>query len=129
MSRVANIFEGPRTYRVDDADSVTQLHLVKLNAAFDGVENSGATDDVVGIALSTIDTAANGRIHDRVAVQPLDKSVPVRLVASAAISAGDKLEKAAGGRVATASAGEEIGYIAMDDATAAGDVIEAVPFV
>lgn len=129
MTHVANVNKGPRTYNVISTNAVTALHLVKLGTGSDDVLIAGATDDVLGVALNDVDTVANGRVRDTVAVQPLDGSCPVQLIAHGAISVGDKLAKAAAGRVDTqATTGEGLGYIAISEATAQGDVIEAVPF-
>ena len=116
-----------RTYQVLVGDAVTALHIVKLNATFDGVDHCGVAEDAVGQSENDIDAlAANRTRGDTVSVSPLNTGAARNFVASAAISAGDKLGLAAGGKVAT---GTGLGFQATTAATADGDVIEAVPFV
>lgn len=75
-----------------------------------------AAGNAVGVARSD---AASGDLC------PVDVLGTAKVIASAAISAGARVEVAAGGKAVTQSAGTTVG-IALEAASAAGDVIEVL---
>ena len=112
-------FESPvRTFTVD-SNAVSQHRRVEIQTPTGTIDHAAA--DERGIGTVERDEAANGNVGVL-----LDTAPGTRLlVASAAISIGDKLEGAAAGKVATLNVGTAIGYMALTAAAGDGDLIEA----
>lgn len=127
MSEVAT--NGPYTFSVPVGTAVSKYQLVKIDANGD-LSAAGSTDDVIGICQSDVPSAAADRVRgDTAGVVPVTHSGVVRLIAASAISVGDPLFKAAGGKVDDTGT-EAIGFVCITPNIAAdGDVLEAIPFV
>lgn len=101
------------------AGGVAKDTLVKLLTTADEtvVASAGITDETFGVAQTTQSAG------DQVSVQTYGVA---RVIASAAITAGDKLMFATGAKVATASgATAKVVGVALEAATADGQVIKA----
>lgn len=98
--------------------AIVKDRLVKLSTTANNtvLEATASTGDVYGVALAA---AATG---EPVAVQQTGKA---RVVAGAAITAGDQLMWATGGKVVTATGTNTVLGVALEAALADGDVIEA----
>jgi len=128
MTTIASI--GPMTMKVADTVAIPANRLITMAAT--GLATLGTTtSDIYGVSEHVVPAATADRLStgDAVTVAPLNRSGMVRLTASAAIAVGAPLEKAASGKVATVSAGEAIGYAAIEAAAADGDIILAWPIV
>jgi len=115
---------GPATYTVKDATTVTANRRVKILAT--GLEHAGAADLAVGIAMSTMDAAETTRDRS-VAVQPIAGDKRLYFIAAGAITQFAEIEAAADGKVDEFSAGTKLGYIAVNDVAADGDLVLAAP--
>lgn len=104
---------------------VTEGALVKLSSGAVVLNTATATDDPIGVSMDTKSAA------DVVAVQFLKSGGSYEMIAAGAISADAKVYAAADGKVQAlptdAGTYRQIG-IALEAATAAGDVIEVLPY-
>ncbi len=85
------------------------------------VELAGAGEAYIGTVLAPADAAK------AVAVRPRNSVGTHEMVADAAISAGAAIYGAASGKISSTANGSQIG-IAIEAATADGDIIEVLPF-
>lgn len=109
---------GYRTFTATAA-ALTAWERVKLDSSGNMLV-AGADDDWIGVVVQ--DVAASGRGT----VKLLSAPGSLQLTASAAIAAGAELFGTASGRVDDAGT-TSTGYVSVEAATAAGDIIEAVP--
>lgn len=121
---------GAFKLEVAEGTAVSRHRIVTVGANARAAE-CGATADACGISQNEMPAAAADRPHSGniISVLPMNFCGKIRLIASAAISVDDQLEKAADGKVATYSAGHKIGWNAITSAAADGDEIEAIPAV
>src|SRR5690606_24297183 len=125
-----NVAEGTHAGSLTkEADGeIGERHLLgKVGTAADRVDICGAADSPIGVITDEAEAAG-----DLVNVKLLGSSRGTALmVASGAISQGDLLEPAADGRVQTLGVSAGTHHVvgrALDEATAAGQVIEVDPF-
>ena len=115
---------------VAEGTAVSRHRIVTFdsNAKF---THCGAANDAAGVSLNEMPAAAADRANSGnvISVCSLTDPRALRLVASAAIAVGAVLEKAADGKVATFSAGEKIGRMAITSAAADGDTVITIPAV
>lgn len=104
---------GPRTYNAGEA--ITEYLRVKLSGT--DVVKAGAGEEWIG---TTLDQVASG---SPVAVEPSTTPGTRKMVASAAVTAGDALYGAAGGKVSGTVVGRKIGT-ALQAASGDGSIIE-----
>ena len=129
MGQQVSATNGPRTYTVAVGTAVTAKRLLTMDSNGD-VSHAGITDDVLGVAETSIPAAAADRPRgDTIGVCPINHAGSVRVIASEAITIDTQLEKAADGKVAAeGGAGEALNLIALTAASADGDEIEAATF-
>ena len=118
--------EGPKTYLATSA--IYKNRRVKLTSGTTttppSVEHAGAGEACVGVALN------NAAAGERVTVRALNDNGTLLVVAADSFTIGASLYGAANGKV-TDSASGTAQFIALQAATADGDIVEAIvyPFV
>ena len=106
--------------------TIRPFRIVTLSGAFTGAESAAATDKkVVGVADGSVrrfDATANAIAGDPISLQP---SMTVQVEAGAAVAAGALLTSNANGQAVTASSTNIAFYMALEAASAAGEIIRA----
>lgn len=115
---------GPRNFQ-SGSGGATAGRLVKLSSGKVVHNTATATDDPIGVALST------GAENDYVTVQFLTKEGTLEMTAAGAITAGAEVYAAAAGKIqalpAAAATYRKIG-IALVAASGDGSIIEVLPY-
>lgn len=120
---MAQYVEGP-TKSFTAGGAIAQFLRVKLTAGKLAIAGAGATDGAVEIGTIEDAAFADGDVK---AVRLRNAQGTKKMVAAGAFSAGAAVYGAAGGKVDDAVSGSAHG-IAMEAATADGDVVEVMPY-
>lgn len=104
--------------------TVLPFRCIKVSGAFQGSSAAAATDVVVGVSDASTrrfdDTTNHALSGEPISVQT---GKVVQVTASAAISAGAKCVPTTNGMIVTGASGNATQFIALEAASAAGDII------
>jgi len=110
---------GIKTFR---ATAVAIAAHVRVTIDSAGLISAAGDNDAIGVTLTPIVASGNG------SVKLWSAPGTFMVKALTAFAAAAVLYPAAGGTVDDAVVGNPLGLVAIDAATAAGDIVEAVPY-
>lgn len=110
--------------------TIYPFRFVALSAAFTGVQSGAASKKIVGVTDGSVKSGipgttgntVNAESGDQISLQP---SLTVQVEAGAAISAAAYLTADANGKAVTAASTETAFYLALEAASASGEIIRA----